>query len=104
MCPLVGSRDARELSLQTINCRRPPEVMTIGELLETWSSSAFQTSFPVCLSKAMTEAPGFAPVNTISRDPSIKGEGRQDISATSYSHPMCFSQIIVPVFTSRQCT
>src|SRR6266568_3058636 len=104
VCPLAGSRDVMELSLQTINCRLPAKVMTMGELLETWSSSAFQTSFPVCLSRAMTEAPGFAPVNTISSDPSIKGEGRQDISATSYSRPMCFSHITLPVFTSRQCT
>src|SRR6266516_7633732 len=98
MCPLAGSREDRELSLQTINWRLPAEVMTMGELLETWSSSAFQTSFPVCLSRAMTEAPGFAPVNTISSDPSIKGEGRQDISATSYSRPIGFSQITVPFF------
>src|SRR6266849_4564152 len=83
VCPSAGSRDARELSLQTINCRLPPAVMMMGELLETGSSSAFQTSFPVCLSKARTLAAGFAPVKTISNDPSIKGEGRHDISATS---------------------
>src|SRR5436309_7804779 len=104
MCPLAGSRDVMELTLKTINCRLHDKVMTMGELLETWSSSAFQTSFPVCLSKAMTEAPGFAPVNTTSSDSSIKGDGRQDISSTWYSRPMCFSQITVPVFTSRQCT
>src|SRR6266850_2301106 len=104
VCPLAGSRDAMELPLQTINCRLPAEVMAMGELLETCSSSTFQTSFPVCLSKARTLAPGFAPVNTISSEPSSKGEGRQDISATSYSCPMFFSQITDPAFASRQCT
>src|SRR4029079_17730068 len=90
--PLAGSRDVRELSLQTINCRFPRTVMMIGELLETGSSRAFQTSFPVCLSSASTLAPGFAPVKTISNGPSINGEGRHDISATVYSFPIFFSQ------------
>src|SRR6266576_934008 len=75
--PLAGSRDASDLSVQTINCRRPPEVITMGELLEACSSSAFHTSFPVCLSSARTVAPGFAPVYTMSSDPSIKVDGRQ---------------------------
>src|SRR5262245_38129149 len=103
MCPFAGSRDARELLLQTINCLLPPTVIIIGELLETGSSSAFQTSLPVCLSNARRLAPGFAPVTTISNTPSTRGEGRHDISATWYSFPIFFSQITVPVFTSRQC-
>src|SRR6187455_2478811 len=61
--PSAGSRDVRDLSVQTINCRRPPDVRTMGELLEACSSSAFQTSFPVILSSARTVAPGLAPVN-----------------------------------------
>src|SRR5678816_1712990 len=104
MRPLAGSREASDLSVQTINCRRPPEVMTMGELLEACSSSAFQTSFPVSLSSARTVAPGLAPVNTISREPSIKGEGRQPISSTVYSCQRFFSQKTFPVLTSRQCT
>src|SRR5262245_29208014 len=104
MCPSAGSKDARELLLQTINCRLPADVMTMGELLETESSRAFQTCFPVCLSRARTLALGFAPVNRINRSPWVKGEGRQDCSPTSYSRPRCFSQITVPVLTSRQCT
>jgi hypothetical protein len=102
-CPRAGSRDARELSLHTINWRLPPAVIIMGELLDPGSSSAFQTSFPVSLSKAKTLALGFAPVKTISNDPSIKGEGRHDISATWYFRPMFFSHTTVPVFTSRQC-
>src|SRR6476659_3442599 len=80
--PSVGSREASDLSVQTINCRRPPELMTMGELLEACSSSAFQTSFPVSLSSARTVAPGLAPVNTIRREPSIKGVGFNDTSTT----------------------
>src|SRR3954471_19973439 len=58
VCPLGGSREVSDLSVQTINCRRPPEFITRGELLEACSSSAFHTSFPVCLSSASTVAPG----------------------------------------------
>src|SRR5207253_315267 len=104
MRPLAGSRETSDLSVQTINCRRPAEVITMGELLEACSSSAFQTSFPVRLSNASTVAPGLAPVKTISNDPSINGEGRQPISSISYSCQRFFSQITLPVFTSRQCT
>src|SRR5206468_10974474 len=104
MRPSTGSRDASDLSVQTINCRRPLEVMTIGELLEACSSSAFQTSFPLSLSSAKTVAPGLAPVNTISMEPSIKGEGRQHISSTVYSCQRLLSQKTFPVFASRQCT
>src|SRR5437867_13100872 len=31
MCPFVGSREDSDLSVQTINCLRPAEVMTMGE-------------------------------------------------------------------------
>src|SRR5437868_3041516 len=101
--PFAGSSDASELSLQTINCRFPAASIIIGELFETGSSNDFQTSFPVSLFKAMTLPPGLAPVKTIKSDPSINGEGRQDISATWYSRPMFFSQMALPLFTSRQC-
>ena len=100
MRPCAGSRDASDLSLQTTNCRLPPEVMTMGELLEACSSSAFQTSFPVSLSSARTVAPGLAPVNTIRKEPSIKGEGQQPISSTVYSSQRFFSQKTFPVLTS----
>src|ERR1041384_7387505 len=95
--PFEGSSETTDLSVQTINCRRPPEVMVMGELLEACSSSAFQTCFPVSLSRARTVAPGFAPVYTMSCDPSINGEGRQPISSTSYSCQRFFSQITTPV-------
>src|ERR1041385_1574083 len=104
MWPLAGSNEVSDLSVQTINCRRAADVITMGELFEACSSSAFQTSFPVCLSNASTVAPGLAPVNTISKDPSINGEGRQPISSTSYSCQRFFSQRTFPVFASRQCT
>src|SRR3954466_5533180 len=54
VCPFAGSSEVSDLSVQTISCRWPPELMTMGELLEACSSSAFHTSFPVCLSRAST--------------------------------------------------
>ena len=54
----------------------PPAVMTMGELkARGGSSSARQNSLPVRLSKATTHAPGFPPMTTISRPPSINGHG-----------------------------
>src|SRR5205814_5356504 len=41
---------------------------------------------------------------SISSEPSIKGEGRQPISSSSYCCQRFFSQITFPVLTSRQCT
>src|SRR5882672_5282469 len=77
--------------------------MTSGELFDTVSSSAFQTSFPVCLSSAMTHAPGLAPVNRIKKFPSIKGDPRQINSPISYFQPNCISQI-PPALASEPST
>src|SRR5213595_3051866 len=52
-------------------------MMIKGELLDTVSSNAFQTSLPVCLLSAITHAPGLPPAKRIKRFPSIKGDPRQ---------------------------
>ena len=69
--PVVGFKEVTDSSIQTVNCRFAPATMTRGELLDTVSSIAFQISFPVLLSSALTHAPGLAPVNKISRFPLI---------------------------------
>src|SRR5262245_11955481 len=102
--PVAGSNDDTDSPVQTINCRLPPASMMIGELLETESSSAFQTSLPEFLSKATTHAPGFPPTKTIRRLPSTNGEARHLSTSTSYCLSSRFSQIKLPLLESKQMT
>src|SRR5262245_4312424 len=93
LSPVSGFKEFTAWLVQTINCRLPPDVMIKGELLDTESSSAFQTSLPVRLSSATIHAPGLPPVKTTKRSPSIKGDPRQLNSRISYFRPNCTCQM-----------
>src|SRR5262245_58358203 len=47
--PVAGSKDVTDSCVQTINCRFPPAVMTVGELGVSDSSRARHTSLPSSL-------------------------------------------------------
>src|SRR5262245_45837460 len=102
--PVAGSNDDTDSPVQTINCRLPPASMMIGELLETDSSSAFQTSLPEFLSKATTHAPGLPPTKIMSKFPSTMGEARHFSTSTSYCLSSRFSQIKSPLLAPKQTT
>src|SRR5882672_2242133 len=73
--PVAGFKEVTALGVHTINCLFPPALITMGELKACGGSlSPRQTSFPVCLAKATTHAPGLPQITTISRLPSINGQ------------------------------
>src|SRR5262249_37521215 len=79
----------------------PPASKTMGELLVTGSSTAFQFSLPESLSSARRLPPVGSlklPTNRINKLPSIKGDAWQENSCTA----SCFFQSTSPFASSRQ--
>src|SRR5262245_12106580 len=72
--PVTGSRLLIDCIVQTMSCRRPPALMTIGEDWPAVSLRLLQISLPDFMSNATTHASGFPPTWRITRPPSTSGE------------------------------